>query len=161
MKALHIARTDFLGMLCSAVLFMALATPRSAALADRSGRRPALLGASTLAAPTGFALPGLLSGGAMGVLAFLSLALGVIGLTFAPIGALPPEIFPARVRYAGASSAHNLGAIPGASLAPCLARRLLERGGPTWVGYCIVAAAAVSIFSLVSMKEIGEAGAGR
>ena len=160
-NALHIARTDFLGMLCVAVLFMALATPLSAALADRFGRRPVLLGASALAALTGFALPSLLGGGAWGALAFLSLALGVMGLTFAPLGALLPEIFPARVRYTGASSAYNLGGILGASLAPYLAQQLLERGGLTWVGYYIVAAAAVSFLSLLSMKETGKAGAVR
>jgi len=94
-------------------------------------------------------------------LAFLSLALGVMGLTFAPLGALLPEIFPARVRYTGASSAYNLGGILGASLAPYLAQQLLERGGLTWVGYYIVAAAAVSFLSLLSMKETGKAGAVR
>ncbi len=160
-NTLHIARTDFLGMLCVAVLFMALATPLSAALADRFGRRPVLLGASALAALVGFALPSLLSGGAMGALAFLSLALGVMGLTFAPLGALLPELFPARVRYTGAASAYNLGGILGASLAPYLAQLLLERGGLSWVGYYIVAAAAISFLSLLGMKEAGEAGAGR
>ncbi len=160
-NALHIARTEFLAMLCLAVVFMALATPLSAALADRFGRRPVLLGASALAALTGFALPSLLSGGAMGALAFLSLALGVMGLTFAPLGALLPELFPARVRYTGASSAYNLGGILGASLAPYLAQLLLERGGLAAVGYYIVAAAAISFLSLVSMKETGRLGAGR
>ncbi len=128
-NALHIARTDFLGMLCVAVVFMALATPLSAALADRFGRRPVLLGASALAALTGFAMPSLLERRRDGRLAFLSLALGVMGLTFAPLGALLPELFPARVRYTGASSAYNLGGILGASLAPYLAQLLLERGG--------------------------------
>ncbi len=156
-NTLHIARTDFLGMLCLAVLFMAVATPLSAALADRVGRRPVLLGASVLAALTGFALPGLLGGGAMGALAFLSLALGVMGLTFAPLGALLPELFPARLRYTGASSAYNLGGILGASLAPYVAQLLLERGGLAWVGYYIVVAAAISFLSLLSMKETGRA----
>ena len=57
-NALHIARTDFLGMLCVAVLFMAVATPLSAALADRFGRRPVLLGASVLAAVVGLRAAG-------------------------------------------------------------------------------------------------------
>lgn len=160
-NALHIPRTEFLGMLCVAILFMAIATPISAALADRFGRRSILLGASALAALTGFALPGLLSGGAPSALVFLSLALGVMGLTFAPLGALLPELFPARVRYTGASSAYNLGGILGASLAPYLAQLLLERGGLPWVGYYIVAAAAISFVSLLTMKETGRAALGR
>lgn len=152
----HIPRTDFLGMLCAAVLFMALATPLSAALADRFGRRPILLGASVLAALVGFALPGLLSGGAMEILLFLSLALGVMGLTFAPLGALLPELFPTAVAYTGASSAYNLGGILGASLAPYLAQLLLERGGLTWVGYYLSIAAAISFLSVLTMKETGK-----
>ena len=50
-----------------------------------------------------------------GVFAFLALALGAMGLTFAPLGALLPELFPVPVRYTGAASAYNLGGILGAS----------------------------------------------
>ena len=152
-NALHIARTDFLAMLCVAAACMALATPISAALADRWGRRPVLLAASALAMLVGFALPSLLGAGALGALAFVCLALGAMGLTFAPLGALLPELFPARVAYTGASSAYNLGGILGASLAPYLAQLLLERGGLAWVGGYIVAAAAISFLALLSMKE--------
>jgi metabolite-proton symporter len=154
---LHIARTDFLAMLCVAALFMAAATPLSAALADRFGRRPVLLAASVVAAAVGLAMPTLLDGGTIGVLAFLSLALAAMGLTFAPLGALLPELFPARVRYTGASSAYNLGGILGASLAPTVAQLLLARGGIAWVGYYIVAAAAVSFASLLSVTETRDA----
>ena len=155
---LHIARTDFLAMLCVAALFMAAATPLSAALTDRIGRRPVLLAASIIAAAVGLVMPALLDGGSMGALAFLSLALGAMGLTFAPLGALLPELFPARVRYTGASSAYNLGGILGASLAPTIAQLLLTRGGLAWVGYYIVAAAAaVSFASLLSVKETRDA----
>jgi metabolite-proton symporter len=151
----HIPRTDFLAMLCVAVLFMAVATPLSAALADRFGRRPVLLAASALAALVGFALPELLGGGVMETLLFLCLALGVMGLTFAPLGALLPELFPIPVAYTGASSAYNLGGILGASLAPYLAQLLLERGGLPWVGCYLSLAAAISFLSVLSMKETG------
>ena len=154
---LHIARTDFLAMLCVAALFMAAATPLSAALADRFGRRPVLLAASIVGAAVGLAMPTLLDAGTIGVLAFLSLALAAMGLTFAPLGALLPELFPARVRYTGASSAYNLGGILGASLAPYVAQQLLARGGVAWVGYYIVAAAAVSFASLLSVRETRDA----
>ena len=131
---LHIPRTMFLAMLCVAAIVMALATPLSARLADRFGRRPVLLTASAIAAFVGFALPALLSGGELPALLFLCLALGVMGLTFAPLGALLPELFPTAVAYTGASVAYNLGGILGASLAPYLAQRLLEYGGLSWVG---------------------------
>ncbi len=152
----HIPRSDFLGLLCVAVVFMAVATPVSAALADRFGRRPVLLVASALAAVSGFAMPEMLGHGGTGeVLAFLSLELGVMGLTFAPMGALLPELFPTPVRYTGASSAYNLGGILGASLAPSLAQLLLERGGLAFVGYYVTAAAIISFLAVLSMRETG------
>jgi hypothetical protein len=114
-----------------------------------------LLGASALAALVGFALPGLLGGGPMEVLLLLCLALGIMGLTFAPLGALLPELFPTAVAYTGASSAYNLGGILGASLAPYLAQVLLERGGLPWVGYYVSLAAAISFLSVLSMGETG------
>ena len=90
-----------------------LATPLSAALADRFGRRPVPLVSALIAIAVGLAMPALLSAGTAGVFAFLALALGAMGLTFAPLGALLPELFPVPVRYTGASSTYNLGGTPG------------------------------------------------
>ena len=152
-NAQHIPRTTFLAMLCIAVVFMALTTPISARLADAFGRRPVLLTASAMAAGVGFALPPLLGGGTFATLVFLCLALGVMGLTFAPLGALLPELFPTAVAYTGASVAYNLGGILGASLAPYLAQQLLQYGGLPWVGYYLTAAAAISFISIATMQE--------
>jgi MFS family permease len=143
-------------MLCVAAVAMALTTPLSAWLADRIGRRPVLLGANVIAAAAGFALPALLSGGEFSTLLFLCLALGAMGLTFAPLGAMLPELFPTRVAYTGASIAYNLGGILGASLAPYAAQRLLDFGGLKWVGYYLTAAAVVSFVSVATMRETGE-----
>ena len=110
--------------------------------------------ASALAAVSGFAMPEMLGQGSTGeVLAFLGLELGLMGLTFAPLGALLPELFPTRVRYTGASSAYNLGGILGASLAPFLAQLLLERGGLAWVGYYVTTAAVISFMAVLCMPE--------
>ena len=153
-STLHIPRESFLLLLCIAILFMALATPLSALLADGFGRRPVLLTGSATAALLGFQLPDLLgSGSTLGVLVFLALALYLMGFTFAPLGALLPELFPTRVRYTGAAVAYNLGGILGASLAPYAAQRLVSEGGLTWVGYYVSAAAVVSFLSVLSMRE--------
>jgi metabolite-proton symporter len=154
-STLHIPRTRFLGILCVAAIVMALATPVSAWLADRFGRRPILMAASAIAAGVGFALPVLLGSGELSALLFLCLALGVMGLTFAPLGALLPELFPTRVAYTGASVAYNVGGILGASLAPYLALTLLQYGGLKWVGYYLTLAAAISFVSVASMRETG------
>jgi metabolite-proton symporter len=154
-RALGIPRTTFLGLLCGAIVFMALATPISAALADRFGRRPVLMTFAVVAILVGLAMPWLMAGGVAGVFAFLALALGVMGLTFAPLGALLPELFPVAVRYTGAASAYNLGGILGASFAPSLAQTLEARGGISWVGYYIAVAGVISFLAVFSMKETG------
>ena len=155
----HIPRTDFLGLLCLAVVFMALATPISALLADMIGRRPVLLAGCAMAALSGLGLPRLLgSGDPFDALIFLSMELALMGFTFAPMGALLPELFPTRVRYTGASTAYNMGGILGASLAPSLAQLLLARGGLPWVGDYVTVAALISFLAVLSMKETQSAG---
>ena len=152
-RALGIPRTSFLEMLCVAIVFMGVATPISAWLADRFGRRPVLLTSAVLAAAVGLAMPALLAQGPAGVLVFLSAALGAMGLTFAPLGALLPELFPTQVRYTGAASAYNLGGILGASFAPSLAQILKSTGGIAAVGAYIAGAAVVSFLAIFSMRE--------
>ena len=152
-RALGIPRTRFLELLCVAIVFMGAATPIAAALADRFGRRPVLLASSAIALVVGLAMPSLLAEGESGALVFLSAALGTMGLTFAPLGALLPELFPTEVRYTGAASAYNLGGILGASFAPSLAQVLEAAGGVAWVGYYIAGAAVVSFVAVLTMRE--------
>ncbi len=143
---LHIPRPAFLGMLCIAVVFMAAATPLAAWAGDRYGRRPVLLIASSLALLSGFLMePMLGSGSPLLITTFLSIELFLMGATFAPMGALLPELFPTRVRYTGAGTAYNLGGILGASLAPYLAQQLVLHGGLSWVGGYVSVAAAISL----------------
>lgn len=153
-KNLGYSRQEFLGLLCVAVLFMALATPLSAWLADRFGRKPVLAVSAIAALLSGFAMEPLLThGSSQAVGLFLALELFLMGMTFGPMGALLPEIFPTRVRYTGASAAYNLGGILGASLAPYAAQQLVEAGGLSWVGGYVSAAAAISLVAVLCMRE--------
>jgi metabolite-proton symporter len=153
-KVRHIPRDTFLGLLCIAIIGMAVATPIAAALADRFGRRPVLLVAAAAAALSGLAIaPMLGSGGTDTVLLFLVIELVLMAFTFAPMGALLPELFPTAVRYTGAASAYSLGGILGGSLAPYIAQRLVAAGGLPWVGYYISAAAIVSFLAVLAMRE--------
>ena len=149
----HIPRTTYLELLCVAAVCMALASPVASWLADRLGRRPVLLGASALAVLVGLALPYLISGGAVPTLIFACLALGTMGLTFAPLGAQLPVLFPTNVAYSGASVAYSLGGILGASLAPYIAVQLQAWGGLAWVGYYISGAALISFIAIWTMPE--------
>ena len=151
---LGIPRPQFLGMLCVAVVFMAVATPLAAIAGDRYGRRPVLLAAGSAALLSGFLLaPMLGSGSPWQITAFLSIELFLMGATFAPMGALLPELFPTAVRYTGAGAAYNLGGILGASLAPYIAQQLVLHGGLAWVGGYISAAAAISVLAVLMMRE--------
>ncbi|MGC2048161.1 MAG: MFS transporter [Gallionella sp.] len=151
---LHIPRPQFLSMLCIAVLFMAASTPLSAIAGDRYGRRPVLLVAGSAALLSGFLLEPMLNSGSMiQITAFLSIELFLMGATFAPLGALLPELFPTAVRYTGAGAAYNLGGILGASLAPYIAQQLVQYGGLAWVGGYISVAAAISLQAVFLMRE--------
>ncbi len=151
---LHIPRPQFLEMLCVAVFFMAAATPLSAWASDHYGRRPVLIAAASSALLSGFLMaPAMESSSPAVITLFLSLELFLMGATFAPMGALLPELFPTAVRYTGAGSAYNLGGIIGASLAPYIAQQLVLRGGLAWVGGYISAAAAISLTAILLMNE--------
>jgi MFS family permease len=151
---LKIPRPQFLSMLCVAVLFMAAATPLSAWAGDRYGRRPVLLVAGSAAFLSGFLLaPMLGSGSTWQITVFLSIELFLMGATFAPLGALLPELFPTAVRYTGAGAAYNLGGILGASLAPYIAQQLVLHGGLAWVGGYISTAATISVLAVWAMRE--------
>ncbi len=151
---LAIPRPKFLGMLCVAVIFMAAATPLAAWAGDRYGRRPVLLVAGGAAFLSGFLLSPMLGSGSMWqITAFLSIELFLMGATFAPMGALLPELFPTAVRYTGAGAAYNLGGILGASLAPYIAQQLVLHGGLSWVGGYVSTAAAISLLAVFMMHE--------
>ncbi|QBQ96964.1 MFS transporter [Paraburkholderia pallida] len=153
-SALHIPRPTFLGMLCIAVVFMGIATPISAWLSDRFGRKPVLIVGCIAAILSGFTMQPLLGSGSLPlVLLFLVIELFLMGATFAPMGALLPELFPTSVRYTGAGVAYNLGGILGASVAPYIAQVLAARGGLSWVGAYVSIAAAVSLFGVLCMRE--------
>lgn len=151
---LGLPRQQFLSMLCMAVVFMALAIPLTAQASDRYGRRPVLLAGSGAAILSGFLLgPMLGSGSLWQITAFLALQLFLMGAIFAPMGALLPELFPARLRYSGAGAAYNLGGILGASFAPYIAQKLVNHGGLAWVGGYISVAALVSFLAVLALPE--------
>ncbi|WEY38016.1 MULTISPECIES: MFS transporter [Paraburkholderia] len=157
-STLHFSRPAFLGLLCVAVVFMGLATPLSAWASDRFGRKPVLVVGIVAAILSGFAMQPLLGSGSTPlVLLFLVIELFLMGVTFAPMGALLPELFPTRVRYTGAGVAYNLGGILGASVAPYIAQLLAAHGGLAWVGGYVSAAAVVSLVGVLCMRETRDA----
>ncbi|MGE4069899.1 MAG: MFS transporter [Lysobacterales bacterium] len=144
-SALGYSRQDFLELQLLAVLFFALTIPVSAWIADRHGRARMLIAASLAIAVFGAAFaPWFGSGSSLGVLVFLAVGLGLMGLTYGPLGTALAELYPTAVRYTGASLSFNLAGIFGASLAPYIATWLATHHGLAAVGYYLSGAALLS-----------------
>ncbi len=154
-KDLGYTREEFLILQMVGVIFFALTMPVSSVLADRIGLRTAMVGASALIALFGLAIGPLLAAPGMGVIAFLILGFGFMGLTYAPLGAALTAPFPTAIRYSGASMTFNLAGIFGASLAPYAATWLAANLGINTVGYYVSAAAIITLVSFVLLPMHG------
>jgi len=151
---LDYSREEFLILQMGGVLFFGLAIPISAILADRYSSRTVLIAATLaiLVFGLGFA-PLFAAGSSFEVLAFLAIGLGLMGLTYGPLGTALAELFPTAVRYTGASLAFNLAGIVGASLAPYIATWLASHYGLSYVGFYLSAAALLTLLALFAMKK--------
>jgi MFS family permease len=147
-------RETFLAVQLVAILFMAAGIVAAGYLSDRLDPRRVLLGGCLFTIPAGFLLAPLLgSKNLFEVGAFLSLALWLMGFVYGPLGAWLPSLFPARVRYTGASLAFNVGGILGGALSPIIAQALAVRGGLSLVGLYLSGAALVSLVALLSLPK--------
>ncbi|MDB5906043.1 MAG: yhjE, partial [Massilia sp.] len=77
------------------------------------------------------------------------IGLSLMGMTYGPLGTMLSELFPAEVRYTGASLTFNLAGILGASLAPYVATWLAAHYGLKYVGYYLSASALLSLVALL------------
>ena len=82
------------------------------------------------------------------VFVYLSLILMLMGFVYGPLGDWLTRLFPAQVRYTGASVAFNVGGIIGGGLTPYAAQWLADSYGLFWVGAYISLAAAISLAGL-------------
>lgn len=151
---LHLPKPTLQSWLMLAIVCMAVATVFSAWASDLLGRRAVLIASTAAAIAWGFTLAPLLGSATtteIGI--FLCGALFLMGMTYAPLGAMLPEIFPTAVRYTGSGAAYNLGGILGASLAPYVAQVLVAHGGLSWVGGYISLAALISLLAVFGLGE--------
>jgi metabolite-proton symporter len=151
---LGFSRMEFLELQLFAVVFFGLTIPLSAVLADKKGRRETMIWVSAAIAIFGLVLAPLFgSGNTVTVAFFLALGLGLMGMTYGPLGTLLSELFPAEVRYTGSSLTFNLSSILGASLAPYAATWLAVNHGLSYVGYYLTTAAVISLVALLLTKR--------
>jgi len=124
-------RETFLALQLGGILFMAAGIVIAGWLSDRFQPRAVLMGGCAAAIVVGFLMAPLMTGGIGPLFLFLALALTVMGFVYGPLGAWLPSLFPARVRYTGASMAFNVGGILGGAVAPMAAQQLSEWDGLT------------------------------
>jgi MFS family permease len=143
--ALGYSRQQFLLLQLFAIVFFGLTIPLAAVLADRHGRRAAMIAVTVAIAVFGLVLGPMFGSGSLVVTLFMVLGQCLIGMTYGPLGTLLSELFPPEVRYTGASLTFNLAGILGASLAPYVATWLATSRGLPWVGWYLSASALVSL----------------
>ena len=154
---LGIGYRDFLVLQLISVLFFAAFIPLSGYLADRYGRRNFLRTVTLAIMLFGLAFGQFLSPEHLGtgsqvntgrLLVFLCIGMSLMGLSFGPMSALLPELFPTQTRYTGSGIAYNLSSILGAALTPFVAAWLAQRYGPGSVGIYL---SLLGVFTLVAL----------
>jgi MFS family permease len=153
-SSLGYQRPQFLVLQMIGVIFFALTIPLAAIAADRIGQRAMMIIATLAIIAFGFAFKPLFSvHSEPRVLAFLSIGLALMGLTYGPIGSALAYLFPTPVRYTGTSLTFNFAGILGASLAPSIAMTLASRYGIEYVGYYLSAAGSISLAALLLTRR--------
>lgn len=147
--------TTFVLMMIIGVVFFGIFTLVSGPFADKLGRRKTLIWVTLAIIAFGLVWTPMLAAGHVGVMAWLILGFTLMGMTFGPMGALLPELFPANIRYTGSGISYNVSSILGAAVAPFIAVALWSAGdgSPFWVGIYLSAMAGLTLISLLLGKE--------
>jgi MFS family permease len=151
---LGFSRRDFLIIQLFSIVFFVLGIPISAKLADQFGRKKILILIVSLIVLFGFSFSFFLNSESTSLITiFVCLGMGLMGLSYGPIGTFLSELFPTEVRYSGASLTFNLAGILGASFAPLLAIWLAKSYGIAFVGLYLSIAAFISVLALLLIRE--------
>ncbi|WP_431279679.1 MFS transporter [Leifsonia poae] len=149
------SRNEFLIMLIVGVVFFGIFTLVAGPLAERYGRRKTLIWVTIGIIVFGLLFVPLFGGGFIGTMALLIVGFTLMGLTFGPMGAELPELFPTNVRYTGSAISYNLSSVLGAAVAPTIAVWLwtLADGSTIWVGIYLSLAGVLTLIALLLSKE--------
>lgn len=151
---LAIPRETFLQIQLVAILFMAGGIVVAGYWSDAATPRLVLAIGCALSIATGFLIGPMMGGGDLLMIGiFLSILLLMMGFVYGPLGAWLPGLFPARVRYTGASVAFNVGGVIGGGFTPVAAQALAQQGGLPLVGIYLSAAAGLSFVALLLLRK--------
>lgn len=153
--------TDFVLMMILGVVFFGIFTLLSGPMADTLGRKRVVIWTTVAIIIFGLAFSWFLApredlalSGAY-TMAFLFFGFTLMGLTFGPMGALLPELFPTATRYTGSAVAYNVSSILGAAIAPIVAVSLWSgaKGNPQPVGIYLALMGVLTLIALLLSKE--------
>ena len=159
---LGIGYRNFLVLQLISVLFFAGMIPVAGWLADKYGRRCVLLVVTAAIILFGLSFNFFLNPGTMGtgeganlglMLLFLCTGMALMGLSFGPMSAVLPELFPTNVRYTGSGISYNVSSILGAALTPFVAVWLAKNHGVGSVGIYLSSLAVVTFVALLCSRE--------
>lgn len=150
------SRTSILVCVMVAGLSQVVTMPLFGGLTDRMGSRKKLyLTGTVLMAVFAFPMFWLIGSGSV-VLAFIALLVGftIHATMYGPQAVLYVEMFPADVRYSGASLGYQFASVFAGGLAPFIMTALLAATGSSWsVSLYIIACACVTFVAVLTIKE--------
>ena len=151
---LGIPSNIFTGLLLLSAIVFGIFVSISGVYADKIGRRKWLIYVTAGISIFDLLMPFFLENGTpMTVFAFLIVGMVFMGMTFGPMAALLPELFPTEVRYSGASLAYNFASIVGATIAATFAIKINTAYGLIGVGIYLAINAVITLIALFASKE--------
>lgn len=153
---------SFLVLQIIAIVFFAIFVPIAGRLADAFGRRRMLMTTTAGIIVFGLTFGVWLSAESIGsgedmnvvqMLVFLCVGMALMGLTFGPMSAYLPELFPTNTRYTGSGVAYNFSSILGAALTPFVAVWLVQEYGVWAVGAYLAVLGVLTFISLILSPE--------
>lgn len=151
---LGIPANTFTGLLLMSAIVFAIFISISGLYADKIGRRKWLIWTTVSILIFALCMPLFLRNGTpASVFAFLVIGMALMGMTFGPMAALLPELFPTEVRYSGASLAYNIASIIGATIAAMISLKINALYGLMGVGIYLAINAFLTLLALLASKE--------
>ena len=151
---LGIPANIFTGLLLMSAIVFAIFISISGLYADKIGRRKWLIWTTVSILIFALCMPLFLGNGTpTSVFAFLVIGMALMGMTFGPMAALLPELFPTEVRYSGASLAYNIASIIGATIAAMISLKINALYGLMGVGIYLAINAFLTLLALLASKE--------
>ena len=151
---LGIPANTFTGLLLMSAIVFAIFISISGLYADKIGRRKWLIWTTVSILIFALCMPLFLGNGTPpSVFAFLVMGMALMGMTFGPMAALLPELFPTEVRYSGASLAYNIASIIGATIAAMISLKINALYGLMGVGIYLAINAFLTLLALLASKE--------